>query len=267
MAPVRKGKKANTELGVKKFAKGIIPVSEASPYARVLVYGRNGKGKTRFAASSGLKTLIIDVNEEGTKSIRSYPNVDVRPIKTWEEFVWAYWYLRAGNHDYQCVVIDTLTQVQIICMKQILNEAEDRDPNRPPNTPERRQWLATTETMRPFIYNFRNLPMHVVFVCQERVDSNEDEEGEVTTRYVPALSPGLRGDAMSAVDFMGRIYRRPVRKGKGKKETRTWEPRMLVGDHDDYETKDRSGSLGYIVANPTMEKFINATQYIPEEDE
>lgn len=269
-----RGRRVNQGKAIKRFEKGIIPVSESVPYVRVLWYGRNGRGKTRLACSTGIagvKTLILDVNEEGTQSVKRYPNCFVRPIKRWEEFVWAYWYLKTGNHDYGAVVIDTVTQVQKICMRQILNEAEDRDPNRPPNAPERRQWLQMTETLRPFIYDFRNLPMHVIFVCQERLDrgsDDEDEDSEIRARYVPDLSPGLRGDAMAAVGVMGRVYRRPRRVGKGKKERVVWETRALVGDHDDYETKDRTGQLGRIVRNPTMAQVIEAWEANPpEEDE
>lgn len=255
--------------GITKFEKGIVPVSEADLYVKALIYGRNGKEKTRTAANSGLKTLIIDVNEEGTRSIASYPNCEVRRIKRFEEFVWGYWFLKEGNHDFEVVLIDTLTQVQKICMRTVLNLAEDRDPNRAPNAPERRQWLQMTETLRPFIYDFRNLPMHVVFICQERVDkgNDDDEDSEIRARIVPDLSPGLRGDAMSAVGIMGRMYKRPVRTGKGKKEKIRWETRMLVGDHEDYETKDRTFQLGYITRKPSMKKIIEAWATNPPEEE
>jgi phage nucleotide-binding protein len=265
--------RTNRDRAIKQVEKRIVPVSEVPAYVKVLLYGRNGKEKTRTAANSGLKTLIIDVNEEGTRSVTSYANCYVITIKRWEEFVWVFWYLKEGNHDYKVVIIDTLTQVQKICMKRVLNQAEDRDPNRPPNTPERRQWNQMTETLRPYIYDFRNLPMHVVFVCQERVDkgSDDDEEGEIRARYVPDLSPGLRGDAMSAVGIMGRMYKRPVRTvkkvGKRKKETIKWEARMLVGDHEDYETKDRTYELGYIVRQPSMKKIIKAWETNPPQEE
>jgi len=245
---------------IARVKKRIIPLSEASPHCKILIYGRNGKGKTRIAAS-GPKTLLLDVNEEGTKSVREYPGHAYK-IKQFMQLDWVYWYLREGDHPYETVVIDTLTQAQKMCMRHVLGEAEDRDPNRPPSLPDRRAWGQMTELMRPVIFNYRNLPMHVVFVCQERVDRGSDEEeesGEVRPRIVPDLSPGLRADAMAAVEIMGRVYRRPVRRGKGKKATTIWETRMLVGDHEDYETKDRTGQLGYIVKRPTMKLMIEAS--------
>lgn len=268
MARVRSSS-VNTSQGIRRFRKGVVPVSESSPYAKVLLYGRNGKEKTRTAANSGLKTLIIDANEEGTQSVKNYPNCYVRPIKKFEELVWAYWYLRENPDEIEVVLIDTLTQVQKLTMRHVLDEAEDRDPNRPPNLPERRAWGQMTETLRPYIYDFRNLPMHVVFICQERLDkgNDDDEDSEIKARYVPDLSPGLRGDAMSAVGIMGRMYKRPVRRGKGKREKVVWETRMLVGDHEDYETKDRTFQLGHIVRKPSMKKIIEAWEASPPEEE
>lgn len=258
--------RTNRDQAIKKFKSGIVSVEESDSHTKVMVYGKNGKGKTRFAGTAP-DAILLDVNERGTKSIRSYKGVEVRPIRLWEELTWAYWFLREGNHNYKSVVVDTLTQAQKLCMRAVMNEQEDRDPNRPPSTPDRRSWGQMTELMRPIIYNFRNLPMHVVFVCQERVDkgSDDDEESEIKARYVPDLSPGVRGDAMSAVDIMGRVFRRPRRVGKGKAEKIVWETRMLVGDHEDYETKDRTGQLGYIVRNPTMPKFIAASNNLEEE--
>lgn len=263
-------RRTSRDVAIRRVKKRIVPVSEAQPYARVCLYGRHGKGKTRTACATELNTIVFDMNEEGTKSIQSYPGCYVYPIKSFEDMVWGYWYLREGRHDHQVLVLDTFTGAQKLTMRHVLNEAEDRDPNRPPNMPERRAWGQMTETLRPYIYDFRNLPMHVVFVCQERVDrgsDDEEESGEIRPRIVPDLSPGLRGDVMTAVDIIGRVFKRPVRRGKGKKERTIWETRMLVGDHEDYETKDRSGQLGYIVRRPTMDQMIEAANHIEHEEE
>jgi hypothetical protein len=123
-----------------------------------------------------------------------------------------------------------------------------------------------TEMMKPVIFDFRNLPMNVIFVCQERVDKGGEDDEDATNRFVPDLSPGVRGDAMSAVGIMGRVYKKGVRVGKGKKTKTVFETRMLVGDHDDYETKDRTGQLGYIVRNPTVPQMIEANKHTPEEE-
>lgn len=246
---------------INRVKRDVVPVGDATPWVKILVYGRSKHGKTRFAAS-GPSTLVVDVNEKGTKSIRSYPGCYVYPVSKWEQLSWVYWYLREGNHEYQTVVIDTLTQAQSLCMRQVLREAEDRDPNRPPSMPRRQDWGQSGELMKDMIFKYRNLPMHVVFVCQERVDRGSDEDEETTNRRVPDLPAGPRAAALAAVELIGRVYQREVRAVKkgARKESSKWETRMLVGAHEDYDTGNRVGyALPRIMRNPTMQDIIDAS--------
>lgn len=232
----------------------IVDVSEAEPHLKVLVYGRNGQGKTRFACTAP-KCLVIDIQEKGTMSVRKYKGVRVFKARNWQDVVWAYWYLKAGNHDYESVVIDTLTGMQNICMVQVLKESEDRDPLKDPKTASQRDWGKLAQLMKEQMLNFRNLPMHVIFTAQERTVDDPDEE---TTERVPDLSPGSRATATACVGIIGRIYKKEVRATSKGKEVRGWETRLLVGPHDEYTTKDRTGVLGRIMREPTIPKILQA---------
>lgn len=239
----------------------IVPVSEHATRVKVLLYGRNGQGKTRISARAPAP-LIIDCNEEGTQSVRNYPGVEVFPAKRWDDFVYAYWYLRDGKHNYETVVVDTLTLAQAMCIKAVLKQQEDRDPNRPPQMPDRRTWGQVGEMMKEQILNYRNLDLHVVFVCQVRKDYNEDEEA--SDLFVPDLSPASRAIATASVGVMGYVYQGQVTKGKGKKSNKQWVPKMLVGPHENFMTKDRTGLLGRTVINPSINKIIEANNTTEE---
>lgn len=252
------------EQAIKSVKKRIVPVADIDPYLKVLLYGRNGKGKTRTAVSLP-RTIVLDVNEKGTKSVRR-SGADVFSAKTWEDITYLYWYLRQGEHEYDTVVLDTLTQMQHLCMATVLKIAEDRDPNRPAKTPDMRAWGQMAERMKPMLLDFRNLPMNVVMIAQVRKDRAAEEDDSPDSKlYVPDLSPGVRATALACVDVIGYIHQRQVRfvkKSKNEKEkpktTTKWETRMLVGPHDDFETKDRTGRLGHIVRNPNMQKMLDA---------
>lgn len=236
--------------------KRIVPVEEAEPHVKILVYGRHGSGKTRFAATAP-NCLIVDINEHGTRSAR-HSGAKVFPVKRWEDLTHVYWYLRAGQHEYESVALDTITACQHLCMAHVLGEAEDRDPNREPNMPDRRAWGKLSELMKPLLLNYRNLPLNVIFTAQERIVGDEDS-GEAQV-HCPDLSPGSRGTAMGAVDIIGRMYQKEMRKvdRKSKKEVSVWESRMLVGPHEEFETKDRTGVLGRVVRQPTVPHVIEA---------
>jgi hypothetical protein len=57
---------ASRAQAIKSVKKRIVPVEEAEPYLRVLLYGRNKQGKTRTAVAAP-NPLIIDINEHGTR--------------------------------------------------------------------------------------------------------------------------------------------------------------------------------------------------------
>jgi len=247
--------KSNVSRVIERVERRIVGVDEAEPYVKILVYGRNGQGKTRFAATAP-DVLIVDINERGTRSARQFPGVKVFHVKKWEDITYVYWYLRSGKHPFKSVALDTVTAMGMLCMTQVLREAEDRDPNKDPKLPVQRDWNKVTEMMKPLLLNFRNLPMNVIYVAQERIVGEEDEPGE----HVPDLSQANRKIATGAMEVIGRIYQKEVRavNKRTKKEVKKWETRMLVGPHDEYVTKDRTGSLGRIVQNPTVPLIIEA---------
>jgi hypothetical protein len=246
--------------GVKQFAAGIQDVDDVEDPVKILVYARNGVGKTRFAGTAP-KPLIIDIDEKGTRSIRG-SGAKVRRISTWEDVGYAYWFLRLAKHPYQTVALDTITAMNSVCLNYVLGEAEERDPNRETSSPDKRAYGRAGKLMGAQLLAFRNLPMHVIFLAQERVIT-DDETGEPIL-HTPDLPNSSRGVAMGSVGIIGRLYQREV-KGKGKKSR--WEDRLLVGPHEEYDTKDRSFGLGTVLRNPTMSKVIAAWDARPEDDE
>lgn len=220
----------------------ISPVGDSFKHLKLLAYGQNGKGKTRLGASGPRKVLIVDCNEKGSMSVRHFEDVDVFPIEVWTDIDLAYWYLHGNPEEYDTVVIDTVTSLAALCMKFVLGDEASRDPTRDPSMPDKRHWGKVGELMKTQILQFRNLPMHVVFLAQERrgFADDDDEAPEV----FPDVSPGIRTILTAAVDIIGRMYvREVVTKEKGeKKSASTIEYRMQIGPSERYVTKDRSES-------------------------
>lgn len=229
----------------------IVDIGEANEYLRVLAYAFNKIGKTRFGATAP-NPLIIDIQEEGTLSAAQFKDARVFQARTWQDIVLAYWYLKDYDHPYDSVVIDTVTSMADVCMKRVLKEKYEKDVNSDPKTPSQRDYGKQYQLMRDQLMAFRNLPLHMVLLAQERTRGNEDEGEEV--RHGPDLPARTSRAAMGAVDVIGRIYQREVKVGK----KRLWEPRMLVGPHESYECGSRIGRLPRIIKNPTVPKLIKA---------
>lgn len=253
----------NIRRAVAKVEKELIPFEDATPYVRIMVYGRNGSGKTRFGAS-GPDVVLLDINEEGTKSVRKIRGKAFQ-AKRWEHVLWFYWFLKYGRHRFRTVVIDNLTTMQVVCIRHILKEKEDRDPHTDPKMMTTPLWNKLKETMGPVIMDLRNLPMNVVFIAQERVDRNA--EGDASER-LPDMSPGVRGIATGAVDIIGRMAQKQVRAidKRTRRETVAWKTLMYVGPHDEFLTKDRTFQLGQVVVNPTMARVIKAAESMEDEE-
>jgi len=227
--------------------------SDIRPEIKMVVYGRNKQGKTVFACSSDLKTLLIDCNERGYASVRDKDNVTVYELQRWEDLDPIYWYLRGGEHDFRVVVIDTVTMLAKIGMKWVLKENYDRDMTADILTPDKRSWGKLGEAMIETIIRFRNLPMHVIFTAQEKVTTNEDDDGGTVQEVHPELSPSPRSALLSAVGIIGRIYVKEVELDNDKKKL---ERRMLLGAHTKFTTGNRYRELKYVERNPTFGGFL-----------
>jgi len=223
---------------IKRAKSKIAPASDFD-YLKLLVYGQNGKGKTRFGASAP-KVLLIDCNEKGSLSIRHYPT-QVFKVELWTDIDLAYWLLHSGQHDFDTVVLDTITSLAQLCMKFVLGDESSRDPTKDPNMPSKREWGKVGELMRTVILNFRNLPMNVVFLAQERRGFTDDDD-EDAPEVFPEVSPSVRTTLTSSVDIIGRVFIKEVVTKKGGKKVAEPSYRMLIGPSERYVTKDRSAS-------------------------
>jgi len=260
LIPTTSTQKSRTDK-IKAVTEEIKPVSEGSSRLTMVVYGRNGTGKTTFACSSNLRTLVIDCNEKGTQSVRKRVNADKFIVGDFERLDWVYWYLRAGDHPYEVVVIDTITMLATMGMKWVLKDDADRDIGRDPMMPDKRHWGKLGEMLKDAILKFRNLsehpthPVHVIFTAQEKTTYNEDEEeGETRVETHPELSPSPRSTLLSAVAIIGRIYTREVELRTGSK---VQERRMLLGTHPQYVTKNRFEELHRVERKPNLQTFID----------
>jgi hypothetical protein len=228
------------------------------PYAKVLVYGRNGSGKTRFCATAP-RVLVAEIESEteGDRSIKESPNTRAIDITSWQQLGDLYWWLQSGDHPFSSVALDTLSAMQSLALAFVLNEAETLDPTREKAMPDKRTWGRAGQLMRGMILAYKNLPLHVVFTAQERVIRDEDT-GEVV-EITPDLPQSSRGAALGAAGIVGRLQPKEVRiRGKNGKVRREWRDHLYVSPHETLQTKDRTLRLPGVVNQPTMDKLIEA---------
>ena len=158
-------------------------------YAKVVLYGPPGSGKTTMGAT--FPDVLFLSAESGLLSVRDRA-IDVWTINGWEDLEEAYDFLRKGDHRYKSVVIDSLTEVQKKLNEHIVKKfpGKRRDYD---DLMSQSDWGYAIDKLRKMCRAFRDLPLNVVFIA---LDQQEPGEAETITK------PALSGKTM-AVELMG----------------------------------------------------------------
>jgi hypothetical protein len=234
----------------------IVKPSQIKKIPRILVYGRNKKGKSTFGASA--PDVLIADPEQGSVWMKGL-DPDIWPLNRWEDLNDLYSYLRLGKHPYKWVVLDGLTRINDMALDFTMKIREEKAIDSQPGMVDRRDWGQAGKVMKTMMVNFYNLPnIGVIYTAQERPleqqGSEADEEAEETPMgFVADLPKGSRGSINSLVDVIGRIYVVDVDyNGTTKKQRRLW-----LSEHPLYDTGGRSDHvLPDYIKNPTVPKLL-----------
>ncbi len=247
------------EKDYKKIAASrIVRPSQIEKLPRILVYGRNKKGKTTFCTSAGIEQTLIADPERGTTYMKG-KDPHTWPIDKWQDLDDLYGYLRMGDHPYKWVALDGLSRFSDMALDYVMSARVEKSIDTKPGMVQLKDWGQAGKVMRTMMVNFYNLTkMGVIFTAQERpmeaIESEADEDvdgGEMA--FVADLPKGSRGMINSLVDVIGRIYVAKV----DIKGVETVQHRLWLGDHPMYDTGARSEYvLPDYMKNPTVPKLI-----------
>ncbi len=234
----------------------ILPVSERSAVLNILVYGDSGVGKTTLAGSADAvpamrPVLVVDI-EGGTESLRhTYPEVEHVRVQNWKEMQAIYDDLHRGQHGFNTVVLDSLTEIQKFDMYNIMADLAKQRPDLDPDIPSMREWGKNLEHMRRFVRGFRDLPINTIFTALVKADQDKRTG---LTKYRPSLSGKLADEVAAFLDIVSYYYVKKV----GDDFARL----LLSGATESHVAKDRTGRLPQLMEAPTMADIfplINST--------
>lgn len=229
---------------------------------KMVVYGDPGTGKTTFAATAQhhkdtKDVLFLDINKgllsvaEESELIHETP--DAIEIDKYSEVGEVYEFLAKGDHDYNTVVIDTFTDLQELNLEAIVQEELDQASSRGKKRDGlddrwREDYGTSTSQLTRLARNFRDLPMHVIFLAHKRTDQDDQKRETVS----PAITPKLQENVIGAVDLCGYFYVSQDEEN-GDTFTALWAP------HDKWIAKDRTPGmkLGGTMPNPTVPKCLD----------
>lgn len=234
------------------------------------MYGRSATGKTTLACTFPKKLLLIDIKDFGDDSVEGVKGVDVLDVSSWEQFESYYWLLKKNPNLYSTVVIDTMTQLQQLAILKVMTDKK-KDIKKSLGdfgTMTQREWGQVSSMMKIWITHFRDLPLNVVFIAQDRVfNATEEDESMLDPEVGPALSPSISKHLNASVNFIGNTYiKRSLIPKKFKKGDKIIERKVekidfciRVGHNPVYITKVRKPQeieLPEEILNPTYKEII-----------
>ncbi len=132
--------------------------------AKVLIYGMAGSGKTYATQTCPGRVLVISA-EAGLLSIKDATNVSVMEVNTAEQVYGAYKELNQGSlkGQFDTVCLDSISEISELLL--IAEKAKHKDP--------RKAYGEVQESVTNLMRAFRDLEMHVVFLCKEDKVNND----------------------------------------------------------------------------------------------
>lgn len=223
----------------------------------VLVHGASKSGKSRFGATSPAPRLILDA-EAGSRFVPGR-KVEWDPIRqappqpdgSWEScMIYVHQYdqvtaalrwLQSGNHPFQSVIIDSISEVQQRCVDALVGA----------DIMKIQDWGTLLRVVSDTIRKFRDLVTHpthplwsVVFIAMTR---------EVNGKWRPFVQGALADTMPYYVDICGYMFTNPPMDNAG-----TWPGNnLLVTPNPQFEAGERvGGCLGAVVQNPDVVRML-----------
>lgn len=209
---------------------------------KAVIYGRQGTGKTTLASTFPKPLILLDIKENGWVGVKDINGLDIVGIKTWDDFEEAYWYLQENKDGYKTVVIDTASALQDLVLEHIAKKKRVKLREGVKygdfGTLTKRDWGEVSSLLKPFITQFRDLDMNVVFLAHEKVfNVEEDDSAEgIDPSVGPKLMQSVASTMNAAVDIIGQTF---IREKKIEGKPSLMQYCLRVGPHPYYLTKVR----------------------------
>ena len=256
-------KKVQREHDIPDVIANIRDMGDFEPNIVALIYGKAGRGKTEISSTFPTPILLLNIaQEEGLKTIRDKPGIQIADVNSWDDFLDLEEWLREGQ-DFKTIVLDQITSLQSLGQQMIA--AKRRKDVDVLFGMWGKAWGELSGEIKTGLQSYRELRSHynIVLLGHERTfgqDENADESDlapVVGANTMPSVGSFIEG--ASDVIMQCFIRATTVRDEKGKK-IRKMQYCGRVGPHPNYITKIRrpvdAGPIPEYIVNPSYQKII-----------
>jgi len=145
---------------------------DTADHAKILTHGNSGAGKSELGATF-YRPLILLCERQAVRTIRRRnPDAEIEFIESTDDLRGALSMLKMqhqrGDCPYDGVVLDSLTEMQQILKKDILDQAKRESLTMG-------EWGVVIDRTANITRSFRDLPMHVLVLCRSEESFSNDE--------------------------------------------------------------------------------------------
>lgn len=236
-----------------------VDVSEEPLYAKFLIYGPQGEGKTTWAAENLPSPTFLDF-ERSTDSLITRAKRDPEFAKKMESVkivhvtpqdkpadVEAFCRDFEKKSDSESLVFDTISTSQIFQLgSSIADKRQDH--------PLIQDYRDSTQIFNNIFLRLQHIKKHVVLIAHERTVWEGDLSSRKKVAIGPNVTPALQDSVTQLVSGVFRLQRKQA---VGKDAMPTWS--MLINSKGLYLAKNRYGLTQAEIDNPTWDTFMKGT--------
>ena len=247
-----------------------LSLDDAQLTLNVLLYGREGTGKTTSFAHAANHGRVLVINAEGglkagalrrqginTKNIVTWPTPGTEI--TYESLDELYRQIQSDLIDdpesWYLIALDSVTDILETLTRNVSDAriAKQRGFGNSINQYEafetdRNDYGVMGKQFVDIVRKMRDLPCHFVMTALERRDTDEDTG---LTTYGPAATPSIQGKLLGYVDLALYMRAADPEEGDGGKPFRA-----LTRPTRRYRAKDRLNVLPRLLADPTFDRIL-----------
>lgn len=247
-------------------------------HLKVMIYGNYGTGKTTLAGTAAnvesMRDVLVINAESGDLALTPFQDridtiqvTEYKRMSQIKEFLTKHCKARdAGDIDklremesylrgyevetpkqYNTAIIDSLSEVEQYCMNQLLGITDTTKLDEEVQSAEWSEYKRNHSMIQRLVRAFRDLPMHVIFICGEQF--NQDEAKRY--KYSPALTGKLSKQVQGFMDMVGYLAI------GNPKDDGTVPRRLYVLPTGKYDAKHRYANFhGSFFDDPSMESIL-----------
>lgn len=206
----------------------IVSLQDEDDYVNLLVYADSGVGKTVFGCSDD-DVLVIAPEDNGTLSAKRFGSTAMKwKVSSWKDIVAAYdWLYQQETIPFNWVFLDSLTEMQDMAMRDVMEEAMKLNPARDPDVPQLQDWQPYFRKFERMVKAFNSLPVNCIYSALQQDEENEDGE-RVVLPMIQGKGTQFAKKTASWMTSFGQM--RVARKKAGVEEdgTQKWEEYRVI---------------------------------------